>query len=100
MDAKDRALWVGDTRRISHFLDVDETGLNKISTWTIVSAEEVVPGETIEYEAEDTTLYGKITLIQANGSADYDPDTAAFSEAFIGDNDGLLSDGTDSARIT
>jgi len=100
-DAKDRGNWVGDTIRISHFLDVDFTGLNKISTWTIVSAEEVVPGETIEYTVEDTTLYGKITLIQANGSVDYPgAETAPFSAAYIGDNNGLLSDGTNSARIT
>lgn len=101
VDAKDRATWVGDTIRLSHPLDIDETGLRKISNWTIISAEEVVPGETVQYEAEDTTLYGKITVIQANGSPDYQGDGSdPFSAAFIGDNDGLLSDGTDCARIT
>lgn len=99
-DAKDRAKWVGDTIRISHFLDVDETGMRKIANWTIVSAEEVVPGETIQYAAEDTTLYGIISQIQANGTPDYQGDgTDSFTGAFIGDNDGLLSDGTSSARI-
>lgn len=101
VDAKDRAKWVGDPIQISHFLDVDESGLRKISTWTIISAEEVVPGETVQYEAEDTTLYGKITVIQANGSPDYQGDgTDPFSAAFIGDNNGVLSDETNSARIT
>ena len=101
VDAKDRAKGVGDPIQISHFLDVDESGLRKISTWTIISAEEVVPGETVQYEAEDTTLYGKITVIQANGSPDYQGDgTDPFSAAFIGDNNGVLSDETNSARIT
>lgn len=101
LDAKDgRIYWVGDVVRISHPRLVDEFGARKISIWTITSAEEKVAGETITYAAEDTTLYGKITVIQANGSPDYQGDGSdPFAAGFIGDNDGLLSDGTVSARI-
>lgn len=98
MDAKDRAYWVGDTLKISHHLDVDDFGVRRLRNWTIVSAEEVVPGETVEYLAEDTTLYGTIHYVMAPGAADYSA-PAAFGESFIGDAGGLLSDGTASARI-
>ena len=99
MDAKDREFWVGDAVRISHFLEVNSFGERLVRTWTILSAEEVVPGETVEYVAEDTTLYGRLSLILPNNEPDYNPDTSPFTGAFIGDNQGLLSDGTLSARI-
>ena len=99
MDAKDREFWVGDAVRISHFLEVNSFGERLIRIWTILSAEEVVPGETVEYVAEDTTLYGRLNVILPNNEPDYDPNTSPFTGAFIGDNQGLLSDGTLSARI-
>lgn len=100
LDAKDRSIWVGDTVRISHFLDVDEFGNRRIRNWTIISAEEVVPGEVVQYTAEDTTLYGRISFIMPAGSADYPGAALApFRSAYIGNAAGLLSDGAPSARI-
>lgn len=101
LDAKDRQYWVGDTITISHHLDVDAFGVRRLRNWTIVSAEEVVPGEIVEYVAEDTTLYGRIHYIMANGTADYPGyDSAPFKNAYIGDSSGLLSDGETCARIS
>jgi len=99
MDAKDRAYWVGDTVQISHSLDVDEYGQRRKAIWTIISAEEKLPGEVVEYVAEDTTLYGGIAVIQAGGSPDYFAGASTF-KAWIGDASGLLSDGSDSTRIS
>lgn len=101
LDAKDRSIWVGDTIRISHWKDVDQYGDRRQRLWTIVSAEEVIPGERVRYLAEDTTLYGAINYILAAGAADY-PGAASvsFGDSYIGDADGLLSDGTEAARIT
>jgi hypothetical protein len=100
LDAKDRALWVGDTIRISHYRDVLPSGERHIRNWTITSAQEVKPGQVARYTAEDTTLYGEIKRIQAAGAADYNPagGNPEFA-AYIGDADGLLSDGTQAARI-
>jgi len=100
MDAKDRTYWVGDTITISHHMDVDAYGNRRLRNWTIVSAEEVVPGETVEYMAEDTTLYGRIHYIMASGAADY-PGAASvpFKNCYIGNSAGLLSDGATSGRI-
>ena len=100
LDAKDGTYWTGDDVKISHFLDVDQFGERKISNWTIISAEEKVHGEVITYRAEDTTLYGAIVVILANGTADWQGDGSdQFNGAWIGDNSGLLSDGTICARI-
>jgi hypothetical protein len=101
MDAKDRDYWVGDTVKISHHLDVDKLGDRRIRQWTIVSAEEVVPGETVEYTAEDTTLYGRIHYVMASGAADYPGAASApFKNFYIGDANGLLSDGSSCGRIS
>ena len=101
MDAKDRSIWVGDSVTISHHLDVDAYGNRRLRNWTIISAEEVVPGEVVEYTAEDTTLNGKIHYIMAAGSANYPgAATAPFRSFYIGDVNGLLSDGSTCARIT
>lgn len=100
MDAKDRDYWVGDTVTISHFLDVDEFGERRLRNWTIISAEEVTPGEVVEYTLEDTTLYGRIHYVMAGGTADY-PGAASvpFKNCYIGNAAGLLSDGTTAGRI-
>ena len=101
MDAKDRGYWIGDTVKISHYLDRDQYGARRVRNWTIISAEEIVPGEIVQYHVEDTTLYGRIHFIMANGSADYPGvDAAPFKNAYIGNAAGLLSDGTTCGRIS
>lgn len=101
LDAKDRSIWVGDTVKISHPNDVDEFGARRIRQWAIISAEEVEHGETVEYVAEDTTLYGKIYYIMASGTADYPGAALApFKSGYIGNSAGLLSDGATAARIS
>lgn len=100
MDAKDRQYWVGDDVNISHYLDVDEFGARRVRQWTITSAEEVVPGEVVQYTAEDTTLYGRMYFIMADGSADYPGyGLAPWKNCYIGNADGLLSDGQRAGTI-
>jgi hypothetical protein len=101
LDAKDRTLWVGDLVRISHYLDVDEFGSRRLRIWQIISAEETLPGEMVEYEAADATLYGRINYVMAAGVPNYPGAALApFKNAYIGNAAGLLSDGANSARIT
>ncbi|MFA9232001.1 MAG: hypothetical protein ACEQSU_14855 [Microgenomates group bacterium] len=101
LDAKDRAIWVGDVIQISHHLDVDQFGARRIRNWIITSAEETLPGEVVQYEAEDTTLYGTVNYVMATGAANY-PGAALkpFKNAYVGNSAGLLSDGSPCARIT
>ena len=101
MDAKDRGYWIGDTFRISHYLDRDQYGNRRVRQWTVISAEEIVPGETVRYTVADTTLYGRIHYVMAAGTADYPGyDVAPARNCYIGDADGLLSDGQESGRIS
>lgn len=101
LDAKDRSIWVGDIVQISHPNDVDEFGERRVRTWFIISAEEVEAGETVEYVAADTTPYGQVFYIMPDGSADYPgAGPTEYGAAYIGDDYGKLSDGTDCARIS
>lgn len=101
VDAKDRDHWVGDTVEIEHFRDVDEFGQRRKRLWLITSAEEKMPGELVEYVAEDTTLYGRIHYIMAGGTPDYPgAGNTPFRNCYIGDANGLLSDGTPCGRIS
>lgn len=101
MDAKDRDYWVGDEFYISHYLDVNQFGARRERRWLIVSAEEVVPGEVIEYVAEDTTVYGQIRFVMASGAADYPGYASApIKNCYIGNSAGLLSDGETAGKIS
>lgn len=101
VDAKDRDYWIGSIIRISHFLDIDEFGNRNIARWFVVEAEEVDPGHRVKLRCQDVTLYGKVALIQAAGASDYVGDGSdPFAGAFIGDASGLLSDGSNSARVS
>jgi hypothetical protein len=99
VDIKDGDYQVGDTFQISHHLDVDEFGQRRLRIWMVSSREEVVPNEIVEYVCEDTTLYGRIYYIMADGSGDYDPDTVTFKSGYIGDANGVLSDSSSAARM-
>lgn len=102
VDAKDRDTWAGDVIFISHHLLVDDFGERKIERWTVLSAEETVPGEKVKYTCENTNLYGIVYLIQDSAVAT-DPYTTptdiGFNLAYIGNSSGELSDGTEAAKI-
>jgi len=60
-----------------------------------------VAGERVRYTVADTTLYGRIFYIMAADAADYPGyDAAPFKNCYIGNADGLLSDGEQSGRIS
>jgi hypothetical protein len=99
VDIKDGAYQIGATFFISHHLDVDQYGNRRLRPWTVVSREEVVPNEIVEYVVEDTVLYGRIYFIMASGSADYNPSNVPFKSGYIGNASGILSDGNTAARI-
>lgn len=101
LDAKDRQYGVGDTVYLDHHLLIDEFGNRKIEQWTIISYEENKYGHSVKYVAENTNLYGKIFTVLEDPAVDYPgAASAAYQAAYIGDSDGLLSDGNPSARIT
>jgi len=101
MDAKDRDYWIGDTFIISHYLDRDQYGARRQRQWTVISAEEIVPGERVRYTVADTTLYGRIFYVMAADAEDYPGyDVAPARNCYIGDASGLLSDGQEAGTIS
>jgi hypothetical protein len=50
LDAKDRDLWTGDVVDVQHRSVVDFYGLPKTDRYQIISSQEIISGETIEYQ--------------------------------------------------
>lgn len=100
-DIKDRDYGVGDVIYIDHRLDVDQFGAKANSVWLITSYEVLARQGIVRYTAHDITAYGRNYYIMESGSPDYDPsEDRPFSASYIGDADGLLSDGTIGAIIS
>jgi hypothetical protein len=100
VDAKDGSVWTGDFVEIEHFRDVDAFGKRRKRFWMITSAEAIVPGEQVQYRAQDTSLFGLISYIMPDGSPDYPgAESAPLRNCYIGDSSGLLSNGSPSGKI-
>lgn len=101
LDAKDRDYWVGDIVYISHPKDVDEFGARNERQWLIIQAEEPEVGHNCKYVAIDTSNLGTINFIMPSDAVDY-PGAAAkpVRNFYIGNADGLLSDGSPCGRIS
>lgn len=100
VDAKDRSHWLGSVVAVRHHSDVNSYGLPRARYWLIISAEEIRPGELIEYTCMDVTGLGMISFIMDDSSPDY-PGSDGLSGRFcyIGDASGLLSDGEPCGKI-
>jgi hypothetical protein len=99
-DAKDRAVWTGDTLLVSHPAIVDDLGERVVRRWLVIEAEEIVPGHRVRYMCADITLDGLIYLITENTLTTYTAEDFALGNAFITDNNGLNPDSTNGARIS
>lgn len=102
LDAKDRSLWIGDTRIIKHRRIVDRNGRPDESRIFIVIEAEDMPLEgKVRYIAMDATLAGYIYVILANSVGDYVGDgTDQFNGAWISNAEGKYSNGDEGARIS
>lgn len=95
-DAKDRYLWTADIAYISHRSIVDFNGLEQINKYQIVSAQEIVSGETIEYELQKLiTMAIKRGFYMASDAPNYSvaTPTQKATGAFYANTDGFMPDG-------
>ena len=98
VDAKDRAVWTADIVDILHRNIVDFTGSPTLERYQVLSVEEVLPGEVVQYEmqrfifkgtrfgfymASDAPTFAAATQEQKDGNA-----------AWYSDANGLMSDGS------
>lgn len=100
IDAKDRAVWVGDFVKFSHDYLLNRTGARDSGRrWLVIEAEEIVAGHSQRITCVDITLDGQTYFITDNDIGPYDEDLFAAGNAFITDNEGLNPDGTVGATI-
>lgn len=97
VDAKDRAVQIGDVIDLSHPTLVDIEGNAAVTRWQVISAAEVQVGETVEVELQSYNYVGKFAIIMANDAPVYADatDEERLSGCWIAENTGLMPDGSD-----
>lgn len=98
LDAKDRALWTGDAVRVTTRIRVDESGRETTEVWQVISAEESLSGEAVDYKLQRSDFGdGRFWFWM-------DEDAPSFAEAtdeqtrrgaWWADEDGKLPDGSE-----
>jgi hypothetical protein len=98
LDAKDRALWTADVVDVIHRNIVDFTGLPESERYQVLSVEEVVPGEVVQYEMQRFifrgTRFGFYMEADAPNFEDATEEERDGNVAWYADADGRMSDGS------
>ena len=71
LDAKDRALWVGDVARVTTRVDTDAIGRPVANVWQVISAHERRPGELYEYELQRFIFISRYAFVMDNDAPRY-----------------------------
>lgn len=99
VDAKDRSIWTADVIDVQNNNIVDFNGNPVIERYQVLSAQEVVSGEVIEYMTQLFSVRGiRFGFYMANDApqyADATPEQIEGNSAWYSNNDGLMPDGTD-----
>jgi hypothetical protein len=99
VDAKDRSFWTGDVLAVTHRNVVDVFGAPSSERYQILSAEEVLPGEVVEYQLQSFAIrvarVGFYTASDALNYGEYTPEEIEEQKlSFYADENGLLPDST------
>jgi hypothetical protein len=99
LDAKDRSYWTGDVLTVQHRNIVDQFGVPQLQRYQILSAEEVQPGEVVEYHLQSFALrVTRVGFYAESDALNYEDYTQAEIEAdrlsFYSDDAGLMPDGS------
>lgn len=101
LDAKDRALWTGDSAQVTTRLRVDALGFELTEVWQVISAEETVPGETVTYKLQKSEFAeGRFWFWMAEDAPDFADATEEQKRrgAWWAGEDGKLPDGSEGWR--
>lgn len=99
VDAKDRTFWTADVLGVQHRNLVDQFGSPTTERYQILSAEEIEPGEVVEYHLQSFAIrVARVGFYTGPDEDDYNTYTEEQIEAqnlsFYSDDDGLMSDGS------
>ena len=97
LDAKDRAVKVGDIVDVTTRTITDTEGNTVPVLWQVISENEIRPGETVVYDCQTYSFIGRFAAYMADGSptyADADDDERLVG-GWYANNDGEMSDGSD-----
>jgi hypothetical protein len=99
LDAKDRFFWTADVLAVQHRNLVDQFGDPVSERYQILSAEEVEPGEVVEYELQNFAIrVARVGFYTEADALNYDQYTEEQIEeqrlSFYSDEDGLMPDET------
>lgn len=98
VDAKDRAIWTADVIDIQNRNMVDFNGAQTIERYQVLSAQEVVSGEIIEYMTQLFSVRGIRFGFYMAGVAplyvDATPEQIEGQSAWYADDEGLMPDGS------
>lgn len=99
VDAKDRSYWTGDVLTVQHRNVVDLYGVPQLERYQILSAEEVQPGEVVEYQLQSFAIriarVGFYTESDVLNFEDYTPEEIEADKlTFYSNEDGLMPDGS------
>jgi len=99
LDAKDRSIWTADVVDIENRNMVDFNGNQTIERYIVLSAQEVVSGEVIEYMAQLFSIrgirFGFYMAVDAPQYIDATPEQILANSAWYAQEDGLMPDGTE-----
>lgn len=96
VDAKDRAVKVGDVLSISTRTITDTEGNVLPVLWQVISENEIKPGETMVYDCQTYSFVGRFAVYMPDGSPNYDAATEEqrASGGWYANDDGEMSDGS------
>lgn len=96
LDAKDRAVKVGDVVEVSTRTITDSEGNVQPVLWQVISENEIRPGETIVYDCQTYSFVGRFAVYMGDGSPTYDNATMIerATGAWYANDDGQMSDGS------
>jgi hypothetical protein len=97
VDAKDRAVWTADIVDVLHRNIVDFTGSPTLERYQVLSVEEVLPGEVVQYEMQKFIFKGtRFGFYMATNAPTYAAATQEQKDgnaAWYSDANGLMADG-------
>jgi hypothetical protein len=101
VDAKDRALEVGDVARLTHRSIVDAQGDKTTQLVQVISREEVDAGHRIRYKTQVFGFIGRFAFVMADSANDFPDatDDEKDSGGYICTDSGLMSDGSEGYKI-